>query len=142
MREFSLPQRVYIEDTDAGGIVYYVNYLKYMERSRTELMRHLGFHKPAFIQEGLMLVVHSAQVNYRRPARLDEEIIVTAGVSKLAKSYLVFRQRVLRAGEVLCEGDIKVACVSQSTMQPCAMPGVIRTVIQHWVESEEVAAQQ
>ena len=134
MGEFSLAQRVYIEDTDAGGIVYYVNYLKYMERGRTELMRHLGFHKPAFIDQGLMLVVHSAQVNYRRPARLDEEITVTAAVNKLAKSYLVFRQQVLRGRELLCDGDIKVACVSRDEMKPRPLPEPIRAAIERWTE--------
>ena len=136
MREFSLAQRVYIEDTDAGGIVYYVNYLKYMERGRTELMRYLGFDKPAFIDGDLMLVVHSAQVNYRRPARLDEAITVTAGVSKLAKSYLIFRQRVLRDGEVLCDGDIKVACVSQAAMKPRPLPEPVRAVLQRWLQAD------
>ena len=134
MREFSLPLRVYIEDTDAGGIVYYVNYLKYMERGRTELMRHLGFHKPAFIEQGLMLVVHSAQVNYRRPARLDEALTVTAGVNKLAHSYLVFEQRVLRDNELLCDGEIKVVCVLQKTLRPCPLPQPVRTAIARWTE--------
>ena len=69
MHPFSIPLRVYIEDTDAGGIVYYVNYLKYMERSRTEFLRSLGYDKPAILDGGLLLVVHAAQINYRRPAR-------------------------------------------------------------------------
>ena len=77
MSVFSFPVRVYIEDTDAGGIVYYVNYLKYMERSRTEFLRSLGYDKPAILEGGLLLVVHTAQVNYRRSARLDDQLQVT-----------------------------------------------------------------
>ena len=77
-REFSLPLRVYIEDTDAGGIVYYVNYLKYFERARTEFMRELGYGKPAFPLEGLMFVVSEAQIKYRSPAHLDDQLVATA----------------------------------------------------------------
>ena len=69
-QSFLMSLRVYIEDTDAGGIVYYVNYLKYMERARTEFLRALGYDKPAILSTGQLLVVHSASVNYRRPARL------------------------------------------------------------------------
>lgn len=123
--EFSLPVRVYIEDTDAGGIVYYVNYLKFMERARTELMRSQGYAKPAFLADGLMLVVHSAQVNYRQAARLDDALVVTASIAKLARTYLIFRQRVLRHNSVLCEADIKVACVEQDSMKPSALPKAV-----------------
>ena len=130
MKEFSLPLRVYIEDTDVGGIVYYVNYLKFMERARTEFMRELGYHTPAFIDENSMLVVYSAQVNYRRPARLDDTLLATASIASLARSYIIFAQRVIRQGEVLCEGEIKVACVSRNAMKPRALPIDIREALQ------------
>ena len=94
--EFSIPIRVYIEDTDAGGIVYYVNYLKFMERSRTEFFRALGYHKPAILDEGLLLVVHSAQIDYHRSARLDDELSVTTCIIKLARTYVEFKQQVFR----------------------------------------------
>ncbi|MBB6522896.1 tol-pal system-associated acyl-CoA thioesterase [Pseudoteredinibacter isoporae] len=125
--EFSLSVRVYIEDTDAGGIVYYVNYLKFMERARTEMMRSLGFDKAAVGGDGQLMVVHSAAVNYRKPARLDDELRVSAKVIQCRRSYLVFRQEVRRAGseELLCEGEIKVACVDGQTMKPKAMPKAI-----------------
>ena len=125
MSQFQMPVRVYIEDTDAGGIVYYVNYLKYMERARTELMRSHGFDKPAILDEGKLFVVHSAQVQYLRPALLDDELTVTASISKLARSYLVFSQTVERNGEPICQGDIKVACVEQASMKPSAIPAEI-----------------
>ena len=120
--EFSIPIRVYIEDTDAGGIVYYVNYLKFMERCRTEFLRTLGYHKPAILDEGLLLVVHSAQVDYHRAARLDDELQVTASVIKLARTYIEFKQQVFRQQELLCSGLIRVACVDASVMKPRAIP--------------------
>lgn len=120
--EFSLPQRVYIEDTDAGGIVYYVNYLKFMERARTELLRTLGFDKPAILDEGLLLVVHSAQIDYKSPAYLDDALDITATIERLGKTYVLFRQRVLRAGDCLAEASVKVACVARSPMRATALP--------------------
>lgn len=129
MSDFHLPVRVYIEDTDAGGIVYYVNYLKYMERARTEWMRSFGVAKPAVLDEGKLFVVHSANVQYLRPAVLDDQLTVTARVGKLARSYLVFEQMVQRQGEILCRGEIKVACVEQNSMKPVAIPPVIRDAI-------------
>ena len=121
-REFSIPIRVYIEDTDAGGIVYYVNYLKFMERSRTEFFRALGYHKPAILDEGLLLVVHSAQIDYHRAARLDDELSVTTGIIKLARSYVEFKQQVFRKQELLCTGMVRVACVDAAAMKPRAIP--------------------
>lgn len=120
--EFSIPIRVYIEDTDAGGIVYYVNYLKFMERCRTEFLRTLGYHKPAILDEGLLLVVHSAHIDYHRSARLDDELRVTTDVIKLARTYFEFKQQVFRNKELLCSGLIRVACVDASVMKPRAIP--------------------
>ena len=123
MHSFSIPLRVYIEDTDAGGIVYYVNYLKYMERSRTEFLRSLGYDKPAILDGGLLLVVHAAQINYRRSARLDDQLQVSAQIEKLARTYVEFKQQVMRGDELLCEGVIRIACVDATTMKPSAIPG-------------------
>ena len=120
---FSWPVRVFIEDTDAGGIVYYVNYLKFMERARTELMRSFGFAKTAIFDESLMFVVHSTQIKYRSPARLDDLLDVTATVEKTGRSFLLFDQKVTCDGRLLCDASIKIACVHQQTMQPHRMPG-------------------
>ena len=113
--EFFLPLRIYIEDTDAGGIVYYVNYLKFMERARTERLRELGFAKPAVLDEGRLLVVANAEVDYRKPARLDDYLRVSAKIRKIARSYLVFEQQVMRDADMLCRAEIRVACVTQHT---------------------------
>jgi tol-pal system-associated acyl-CoA thioesterase len=119
--EFEHPIRIYIEDTDAGGIVYYVNYLKFIERSRTELLRSLGFGKTAILEDGLLLVVHSLEAQYLAPAKLDDEVIATATVKKLARSYVVFDQQVRRDGQVLCSATAKIACVNKQ-MKPTALP--------------------
>ncbi len=132
--EFSIPVRVYIEDTDAGGIVYYVNYLKFMERSRTEFFRALGYHKPAIMDEGLLLVVHSAQIDYHRSARLDDELSVTTGIIKLARTYVEFKQQVFRNQELLCTGIARVACVDASVMKPRAIPADMHQQLTYFIE--------
>ena len=126
---FAIPIRVYIEDTDAGGIVYYVNYLKFMERARTEFMRAQGFAKPAITDDGNLMVVHSAEVKYHKPARLDDELIATASITKLARTYIVFQQKIYRDGELLCSGLIKVACVTFDSTRPVALPALIRAAL-------------
>lgn len=122
---FSWPVRVYIEDTDAGGIVYYVNYLKFMERARTEALRSLGFGKQFIFEQNEMFVVHSMQVDYRAPARLDDELVVSADVVRRARTYLLFGQTVKRQDELLCAAEIKVACVERQNMKPTAIPKII-----------------
>ncbi len=116
--------RVYIEDTDAGGIVYYVNYLKYMERSRTELLRSMGYGKTAVLDDDLLLVVRHADIDYLASARLDDEIIATTEVQKVAKTYVVFYQEVRRSEQLLCKGIVKIACVQtvNDKMRPVRIP--------------------
>lgn len=126
MTEFSIHLRVYLEDTDAGGIVYYVNYLKFMERARTELLRSLGFEFAALSSEQLQFVVHSVDAQYRKPARMDDELIVTAVVEQLARTYIVFHQQVRRGDEVLCDAHIKVACVDTTQLRPAALPAPVK----------------
>jgi len=135
MREFSLAIKVYIEDTDAGGIVYHVNYLKFMERSRTEFIAQLGYDKPSTIEGGLILVVHSMAINYLQPARLGELLSATTETKKLARSYVVFNQTVKRDDKVLCSAEVKVACVSQAKMKPTAMPASLREALLLSVDS-------
>ncbi|WXL24316.1 tol-pal system-associated acyl-CoA thioesterase [Ectopseudomonas mendocina] len=116
--------RVYYEDTDAGGIVYYVNYLKFMERARTECLRELGYSQSTLAEEGLLFVVHSAEARYQAPARLDDELSVTAEVIELNRASLRFRQQVKRLVDdvLLCEGHFVVACVRAENLKPRAIP--------------------
>jgi len=124
--EFQLPVRVYVEDTDAGGIVYYVNYLKFLERARTEWFRHRGFEKPALFRDNLMFVVHSLNIDYRHPARLDDLLLATARVVRGGRTFFVMEQRVLRGDELICAAEVKVACVNRDSMRPAAIPDDVR----------------
>jgi 4-hydroxybenzoyl-CoA thioesterase len=120
--------RVYYEDTDAGGIVYYVNYLKFMERARTERLRDLGFAQSTLVGEGLLFVVHSSEARYHAPARLDDELLISAQVMELNRASLRFRQQVRRATDdaLLCEGQFLVACVRADNLKPRAIPEALR----------------
>lgn len=120
--EFSQPIRVYIEDTDAGGIVYYVNYLKFMERARTELMRTLGFSKDYIFNHDLMFVVSEVGVHYLRPAVLDDELTATARIEQLRGASMVMHQRVLRGDQVLAQGSVTIACVDRAGVKPRRIP--------------------
>lgn len=124
MSDFSIPVRVYVEDTDAGGIVYYVNYLKYMERARTELLRSLGYEKPAVFREGLMFVVKSMQIEYHSAAVLDDSLRATARIVKVGRASLLMEQQVRREvdEQLLCGGQVKIACITQGERSAAAMP--------------------
>lgn len=137
--DFSIPVRVYIEDTDAGGIVYYVNYLKFMERARTEFLRALGVAKAAVVSEDALFVVHSANVRYRAPARLDDELTITAKPVKVTPASLVFSQSVYRGDELLCDADIRIACVLQDSFRPGRMPDFIYSALTALIDQGEPA---
>lgn len=127
-REFRWLLRVYIEDTDAGGIVYYVNYLKYMERARTELLREAGFGKAAIMDSERMFVVRSVAVDYRAPARLDDQLIIVSRILTMRGAGLSMSQQVLRGCEthaapvLLCQAQVDLACVDRSNLKPCRIP--------------------
>lgn len=127
--EFHWPLRVYIEDTDAGGIVYYINYLKYMERARTEMLRNFGFDKNFIFSAELMFVVRAADIRYRAPARLDDDLIATARVAEYGAAQMNFEQRILRGADELCGGHVNVACVDRATMKPRRMPKSLLAVL-------------
>ena len=127
---FSFPLRVYWEDTDAGGIVFYANYLKYMERGRTEWLRSLGIAQSTLREEtGGMFVVLETSVRYLKPARLDDELLVTASLSEQGRASLIIAQQVLSKPEqtatapaVLCEGSIRIGWVDSNTLRPGRIP--------------------
>ena len=123
---FSWAIRVYYEDTDAGGVVYYANYLRYFERCRTEWMRSLGFGQQQMAErDGVVFVVASAEVQYRRSARLDDELVVDARIAERFGSYVIFEQTARRGSEVLCSSRMKVACVDARTMRPSRLPAAL-----------------
>ena len=128
--EFSLPIRVYIEDTDAGGIVYYVNYLKYLERARTELMRTFGLERAAVTDAGWNFVVSDVSLSYKEPARLDDQLHATAVISAVGGATINFHQTVRRDDTVLVAGDIQIACVDRGTGRPTRLDAALRQQIE------------
>lgn len=128
---FQWPVRVYIEDTDAGGIVYYVNYLKFMERARTEYLRSLGFGKQFIFNQDLMFIVHSVSVRYILPARLDDKLLATARLLKFGGASLLMEQLIFRGDELLCKGEVNVVCVDKATMKPRRIPSEIRSIVNY-----------
>ena len=133
--EFRWPIRVYWEDTDAGGIVFYANYLKFFERARTEWLRSLGVHQRELRETQVgMFVVSGATIDYHGPARLDDEIEVTARVETLGRASLVLAQQAWRieAGarvRLLCEGRIRVGWVDALELKPARIPASLLQVI-------------
>ncbi len=131
---FSWPVRVYWEDTDAGGIVFYANYLKFFERARTEWLRALGVEQRALREStGGMFVVSDTSVRYHRSARLDDELIVTASPLEVGRASMTLQQQALLrtpAGEiVLCEGTIRAGWVNASSLKPARMPPTLLEIL-------------
>lgn len=120
--EFSIKLRVYIEDTDAGGIVYYVNYLKFMERARTEFMRSLGFGKDYIFNHDLMFVVRDVAIRYQAPARLDDELEADVTLTEVRGASLVMGQAVRRGGDLLASATVSIACVDRAGVRPRRLP--------------------
>jgi acyl-CoA thioester hydrolase len=120
--------RVYYEDTDSGGVVYYANYLRFMERARTEWMRACGFEQDMLRAEhGLLFAVRSAHVEYLLPARFNEQLDVGVEVQDVGRASLTFRQHVVRAEDLqlLCTGTLKIACVDVDSFRPKPIPDFI-----------------
>ena len=127
---FRVAMRIYWEDTDAAGIVFYANYLRFFERARTEWLRSLGFGQEALRREaGVAFVVSDTTLRYRRPARLDDVIDVSVAVVHLGQASLEIAQEARRAGELLAEGTIRIGCVELGTFRPCRIPNDIRLSI-------------
>jgi acyl-CoA thioester hydrolase len=127
-QRFVLPVRVYYEDTDAAGVVYYANYLRYLERARTEWLRALGFEQVALAAErSIAFAVRHLSADYLKPARLDDALDIVSELESMSRTQVVFHQRVERGGESLFHGSVRVVCVDPSRMKPTAIPDDIRT---------------
>src|SRR3989304_2087314 len=120
---FSWPVRVYYEDIDAGGVVYYANYLKFFERARTEWLRSFGLNQDKLAQEeGLIFVVRRALLDFVRPARLDDMLEISVEPLKLARVYADLAQEARCGTQVLARAEIRVACLNQRGFKPVALP--------------------
>jgi acyl-CoA thioester hydrolase len=127
MSEFVWPVRVYYEDTDSGGVVYYANYLKFMERARTELLRVHGFEQTDLVRDhGVIFVVRDVHISYLRPAVFNDLLNVTVSVHASGRSWIEFAQTVARGEEVLTRGQVKIVCVNHLSFKPVEIPEIIR----------------
>jgi acyl-CoA thioester hydrolase len=130
MQTFLWTVRVYYEDTDAAGVVYYANYLKYMERARTEWLRASGFDQDELAErEGVIFVVRSAAIDYLAPGRFNDELQVTVELIKVGAGQIDLVQRVLRGDALLAKAAVKVACLARKTMRPTRLPQPLATRI-------------
>ncbi|MDA8109818.1 MAG: tol-pal system-associated acyl-CoA thioesterase [Betaproteobacteria bacterium] len=127
---FSVPVRVYYQDTDAGGVVFHAQYLAFMERARTELLNARGLDLARFVAErGVQFMVHELAVRFHRPARLNDVLSVTAEVARIGAASLAFRQRVLRGDELLVEADVTLALVDRDRGRPARMPEELKKLL-------------
>lgn len=127
MQRFSLPIRVYYEDTDAGGVVYHARYLHFFERARTDYLRELGFSQQALLDEhNLAFVVKTMQIDYRLAAKLDDLLTVETEVSGIKGATILFSQQIKRNDVQICTAEVKVACVDLTKMKPVAIPQEIK----------------
>ena len=123
--------RVYHEDTDAGGVVYYANYLKFTERARTEWLRACGFEQTELAREhSVMFVVRSVAIDYLKPARFNDALQVTVELIKVGAGQIDVVQRVMREGEELATAAVKIVCVKLGTMRPTRLPRTVAMKIQ------------
>ena len=127
MIEFSWPVRVYYEDTDAGGVVYYANYLKYLERARTEFLRKFGIEQDELERkENIIFAVHSMTIDYLKPAFFNELLNVSAAIAGLRKASVSFQQTVCnQQNDTLCKAQVKIACINSKTLKPVSIPEFI-----------------
>jgi len=124
---FSLPVRVYFQDTDAGGVVYHASYVNFMERARTEWLRTHGYSNAGLMKEfGVVFVVRSLKLDYFKPALLDDLLEVTAQIKEIGRSRLNLLQSVRRGDELLTEAEVHLVCVSLEGFKPVSVPEVLR----------------
>lgn len=130
--EFVLSARVYYEDTDAAGVVYYANYLKFMERARTEWLRSFGFQQDTLKdKENIVFVVRKVEVDYHRPARFNQQLCISVEVIELGNAKLICKQivKAVESEDILVSGQVTLACVNADTFRPTRIPTIIKEAI-------------
>lgn len=137
---FELPLRVYIEDTDAGGIVFHAKYLHYMERARTEWVRSCGVGLRAGLKDNVSYVVQRLSIHYAVPAKLDDQLLVTADLVGAGRISMDFNQRVLRRSDrtLLAQADVRVACVALDSGRPRRLPEAMRALVREHTETRSL----
>ena len=137
---FEIPVRVYIEDTDAGGIVFYGNYLKFFERARTDFLRSIGIEQSVTIENNLIFVVRHIAVDYRAPARLDDLLMISCAVQSIRPTRVLFSQSANRAndGMSLVNAEVEVVTVSMDTLKPRMLPDTLLNILQQTIGTIDV----
>lgn len=131
MTDFDWPVRIYYEDTDAGGVVYHAQYLNFMERARTEWLRSLGFEQDVLrAQHQCIFAVHSMQIEFKRPARFNDALIIRNCLVSLSGASLMFEQTIFCNDELLCQAEVKVACIDAVRFRPMPIPAFMMTELQ------------
>ena len=129
-RDFEIGLRVYWEDTDAGGVVFFANYLKFFERARTEWLRSLGFSQERMrVEDDAAFVVSETRMRYLRPARLDDWLTITVTLASLARASITIEQQAWRGDELLTEGSIRIACVDTAKFELRRIPAGITSAL-------------
>lgn len=127
---FSIPIRVYYEDTDTGGVVYHSNYLNFMERARSEWLRALGFEQDELLREyGVIFAVSAVSIEFHKPARFNELIAVTVALERRGAASLILSQEVRRDDVVLARGEVRVACIDAQRFVPVAIPARVADTV-------------
>ncbi|VAW91288.1 Tol-Pal system-associated acyl-CoA thioesterase [hydrothermal vent metagenome] len=132
MTEFAWPVRVYYEDTDAGGVVYHANYLHFMERARTEWLRAMGFEQDELkSQMDVLFAVRSMNLEYYSPARFNDSLMVTVKIINLRGASMMLEQDIKKENEsgVLCQGKVRIVCLTASSFRPCPIPTQIQQLV-------------
>ena len=132
IKKFIWPVRIYYEDTDAGGVVFYANYLKFFERARTEMLRAMGYEQDELmINPGIVFAVRSVQVDYLKSARFNEQIEVSAEILDAKRASLTFEQLITRGDDVLCTSITRIACLDANTLRPKEIPKILQELLKN-----------
>jgi len=131
IKTFSLPVRIYFEDTDSSGVVYHSNYLKFMERARTEWLRSIGIDQRHLKQDNhIMFVVHRIDIQFKLPARFNDDLIVKSELRDIGSSKIEFRQMIYRNDEMLIDASVDIACIDSEKFKPVRIPPTIKQTME------------
>ena len=131
IKTFSFPIRIYFEDTDSGGVVYHSNYLKFMERARTEWLRSMGIDQRHLKHHAnIMFVVHRIDIQYKFPAHFNEDLVVKCELIDIGSSKIEFRQMIYRDNELLIDASVNVACIDSEKFKPVRIPSPIKKTME------------
>ena len=131
IKTFSLPIRIYFEDTDSGGVVYHSNYLKFMERARTEWLRSVGIDQHHLKYHAhIMFVVHRIDIQYKLPARFNDDLVVKSELLEIGSSKIEFRQMIYRDEEMLIDAHVDIACIDSEKFKPVRIPSTVKQTME------------